>query len=173
MSTKKPRKSPKKATGKVSPPRARSEAEIKKIRAEIAESERRTQNRVEFIVEHQAKFSADIEKLNETVGRLANLTLARFGESNAKHLDTDAKIAALIDAQIQTGESSKRTDEKIAALVDAQIQTEEAAKKTDEKMAALLVAQRETAATVKKTSEAVQNLTSVVDRYLSERRNGN
>lgn len=243
MTSKKPRQGAKKATDKASSPRARSKTEIKKVRAEIAESERRTLNRMEFIVEHQAQFVTDIgelkgslSRLENIVGRLADATLARFEESDAKHDEATAKFAALVDAQIRTEEnvnktnekfaalvdaqiraeetvnttnekfaslvdaqirteenvkktnekfaalvnaqiiieeSVKKTNEKFAALVDAQIRIEESSKKSDEKFAALVDAQIRTEETVKKTSEEVRSLASTVDRYLSERRNGN
>ena len=117
MSSKKPRKSSKEEFDKSFSPRARMEAEIAEIKAEIAESDRKTQNRIEFIVEQQSKFSIDLEKLNETVGRLANATLSRFEESNAKHSDTDAKIAALVDAQMRTEETVKKTSEDLRNLI--------------------------------------------------------
>jgi hypothetical protein len=81
--------------------------------------------RMAFILEHQAQFTSDIQQLRESqselhtaqvrteqvvvktveiVGRLANGTLERFKDANAK-------IDALVDSQI-------RTDEKIDALTD-------------------------------------------------------
>ena len=81
------------------------------------------QRAMEFIVNQQAQFAADIQKLQvsqaqtvEIVNRLAAVTVKGFE-------DTNAKINALIDSQIRTEES-------------------------------------------------VRNLTSVVDRYFSEGRNG-
>jgi hypothetical protein len=69
------------------------------------------EKRMEFILEHQAQFSADMQQLREAqsqtveiVGRLANGTLEGFK-------DVNAKIDALVDSQI-------RTDEKIRALTD-------------------------------------------------------
>jgi hypothetical protein len=103
------------------------------------------QKKMEFIVEHQAQFTSDIQQLRESqselqaaqvrteqvvvqtveiVGRLATGTLEGFK-------DVNAKIDVLVDSQI-------RTDEKINALTDN-----------------------------------VQNLTAIVDRYFTEGRNGN
>jgi ABC-type transporter Mla subunit MlaD len=69
------------------------------------------ERRMEFILEQQAQFSADMQQLREAqsqtleiVGRLANGTLEGFK-------DVNAKIDALVDSQI-------RTDEKIRALTD-------------------------------------------------------
>jgi VCBS repeat-containing protein len=103
------------------------------------------EKRMEFIVEHQAQFSIDIQQLRESqaelqaaqvrteqvvvqsgeiVARLANVTLEGFK-------DVNAKIDALVDSQI-------RTDEKINALTDN-----------------------------------IQNLTAIVNRYFTEGRDGN
>ena len=69
------------------------------------------EKRMEFQLEQQAQFSADMQQLREAqaqtleiVARLATGTLERFK-------DVNAKIDALVDSQI-------RTDEKISALTD-------------------------------------------------------
>ena len=76
------------------------------------------EKRTGFILDQQAQFTADMQQLREAqartehvvtqtveiVGRLANGTLEGFK-------DVNAKINALVDAQI-------RTDEKINALTD-------------------------------------------------------
>ena len=108
-----------------------------------------------FIVQQQAQFSVDIQRLQEAqkqteqnlaqteqivaqsaqtvaetgeiVGRLANVTLAGFK-------DVNAKIDALVDSQI-------RTDKKFEALADSQTRTDE-------------------------------HLRNLSDRYFSEGRNG-
>jgi mevalonate kinase len=82
-----------------------------------------------FIVEQQAQFASDIQLLQESqartdqvvaqtaevvgqmgevVTRLANVTHAGFTEVNAK-------INALVDAQIRTEESLMRTDKNVAS----------------------------------------------------------
>jgi hypothetical protein len=111
---------------------------------EIVMTNEEFEKRVEFILEYQAQFTADIQQLRESqskfqaaqarteqvvvqtgeiVARLANVTLEGFK-------DVNAKIDALVDSQI-------RTDEKIDALTDN-----------------------------------VQNLTAIVNRYFTEGRNG-
>jgi hypothetical protein len=76
------------------------------------------EKRMEFLLEQQAHFSADMQQLGEAqtqtleiVGRLANGTLEGFK-------DVNAKINALVDSQIQT-------DGKFRALADSQKQTAE------------------------------------------------
>ena len=58
------------------------------------------ERKMAFIIEQQAQFVADIQQLQaaqtqteNVVGRLANATLARFN-------DVNAKISALVDSQI-------------------------------------------------------------------------
>ena len=119
----------------------------------------------EFILQQQARFASDIQRSREAqtqtdlvlthigevlaqtgeiVGRLANVTHEGF-------TDVNAKINALVDSQI-------RTDEKIKALADSQAQT-------DGKINLLVDSQM-------RTGEDLRNLIAVVDRHLSEGRNG-
>ena len=108
-----------------------------------------------FIVEQQAQFASDIQQLQESqsrtddvvaqtaeilgqtgevVTRLANVTYAGFTELNAK-------INALVDAQMRTEENVMRTDENI--------------RRTEENVAS--------------TDESLKRLIAVVDRYLRGR----
>ncbi|MGH9932066.1 MAG: hypothetical protein ACREA9_22930 [Pyrinomonadaceae bacterium] len=82
------------------------------------------EKRMEFIVEQQAQFTADIQQLRETqtqtervvaetgeiVGRLAHATLEGFK-------DTNAKINALVDSQINLSEAQSRTHEDLTNLI--------------------------------------------------------
>lgn len=86
------------------------------------------EKRMEFILEQQAQFSADMQQLGEAQGqtleivaRLANGTLEGFKDVNAKinvlvdsQIQTDGKMKALADSQIQTGEDLKN----LIAVVD-------------------------------------------------------
>ena len=108
-----------------------------------------------FIVEQQAQFASDIQQLQESqsrtdqvvaqtaelvgqtgevVTRLANVTHAGFTEVNAK-------LNALVDAQIRTEENLARTEENLM--------------RTDRNVAS--------------TDASLKNLIAVVDRYLSGR----
>jgi|ERR1700752_121934 len=74
-----------------------------------------------FIVEQQAQFASDIQQMREVqgelqatqaqtenvVGRLAHATLEGFK-------DVNAKIDALVDAQIRLNESQAHTDKNLA-----------------------------------------------------------
>jgi len=72
------------------------------------------ERRMAFIVEQQAQFASDIQQLREVQGqteqivaRLANVTLEGFK-------DVNAKINALVDAQIRLNESQARTDQNLS-----------------------------------------------------------
>ncbi|HEV8159378.1 MAG TPA: hypothetical protein VGP58_10120 [Pyrinomonadaceae bacterium] len=76
------------------------------------------QRQMNFIVEQQAQFSVDIEKIQQSIGtlesvvtRLANASLNRIEEN-------EKKIALLIDAQL-------RTEQKIEKLTESQQSTDE------------------------------------------------
>src|SRR5215813_2958084 len=101
-----------------------------------------------FIVEQQARFASDIQQLQESqartdqvvaqigdvVTRLANVTHAGFTEVNAK-------INALIDAQIRTEENiarlEKNTEENIGRLEKNVARLEKNVARTDENIARL------------------------------------
>jgi hypothetical protein len=83
------------------------------------------QRTMEFIVEQQAKFSTDIQKLFESDDRLreqqATLTgalirIAKIVEEN--HKESDRRFADLVESQ-------KATDRRVAELAEAQKATEE------------------------------------------------
>lgn len=82
---------------------------------------------VEFILNQQAQFSADIGRLKEAMDRLENIvaslgafTFSKFEELEAKTAekfgDVDAKIAALVDSQIKTEEIARQNTESIRNL---------------------------------------------------------
>ena len=77
-----------------------------------------TERKMNFIVEQQAQFAADIQQLKEVqaqtenvVGRLAAATLEGFK-------DVNAKMDALVDAQIRLTESQAHTDANLARTDD-------------------------------------------------------
>jgi ABC-type transporter Mla subunit MlaD len=77
------------------------------------------QKAIEFIINQQALFSTDIQKLqeaqtesNQLLTRLAAITVKGFE-------DTNAKINVLIDAQIRTEEHLRRTDEELNKTSEA------------------------------------------------------
>ena len=148
--------------------------------------------RMAFIVEQQAQFASDIQQLQESqartdqvvaqtaevvgqfgevVTRLANVTHAGFTEVNAK-------INALIDAQIRTEENiarlEKNTEENIGRLEKNIARLEKNVARTDENVARLEknVARTDenlmrTEKNVASTDQSLKNLIAVVERYIS------
>jgi flagellar basal body rod protein FlgG len=87
-------------------------------------SKEELEKRMEFIIEQQAQFTVDIDKLREglqelresqtktdqLVNRLAAVTLEGFK-------DVNAKLDALVDSQIRLSEGQSRTDEALKSLI--------------------------------------------------------
>lgn len=83
------------------------------------------QRQMDFILNQQAQFAADIQQLRETqaqteqvVNRLANAMLSNFERRDERFSelseDTDRKIAALVDSQMKTEENIRN----LTAVVD-------------------------------------------------------
>ncbi|MFN2513736.1 MAG: hypothetical protein ABR568_20240, partial [Pyrinomonadaceae bacterium] len=75
------------------------------------------ERKMAFIVEQQAQFASDIQQLREVqlqtesvVARLAHATLHGFE-------DVNAKIDALVDAQIKLTDAQSHTDENLKNLI--------------------------------------------------------
>ena len=77
-----------------------------------------------FIVEQQAQFASDIQLLQESQGQLQEV-VGQMGEvvtrlANVTHvgfIEVNAKINALVDAQIRTEESLTRTDANLRDFI--------------------------------------------------------
>jgi len=97
------------------------------------------QRNIEFILEQQAKFSADqakfsadIERINEiqtrtasVVDQLATVTFRRFQSVEGDVNNLDAKMAALVDSHIRLNDaqeklagSQKKSDERLDAFIN-------------------------------------------------------
>ena len=110
------------------------------------------QKAMDFILTQQAQFAADIQKLQGSQAETAQL-LNRLAAVTVKGFeDTNAKINALVDAQIRMDENLKTMNENLN-------RTDENLKKTDENL--------------NRTNDDLRNLIAVVDRHLREGRNGN
>lgn len=134
--------------------------------------------KMNFIVEQQAQFAADIMQLresqsqtekivaetavklqetNEVVTRLARVTHVGFTEFNSK-------MNALVDAQIRTEENITRLEAKTAGHDENLSRLEVNALRLDEKISRLEV-------NVSKTHESVRNLKESIDNFFKDRRN--
>ena len=102
------------------------------------------QKAMEFIVNQQAQFAADIQKLQEAQAQLQQ-SQAQMQEAQAQMQESQAQTVQLLNRLAAvTVKGFEDTNAKINALVDAQTRTE----------------------------ESVRSLTSIVDRHFREGRNG-
>lgn len=103
------------------------------------------QNTMEFILQQQAQFAVNIQKLEETLG----VNIQRLEETQER---TARQVSELAAAQAQMYQSQTHMNKVVAEMADAQARTNEKLSETDERL---------------------NNLISIVERYISERRNGN
>jgi len=94
------------------------------------------------------------KKMEFIVEQLADLT--------AKQQQTDSVVNRLANASLNRIE---RIENVLGALAEAQV-------KTEENVSALAVAQLQTDKKLSETDERLNSLITVVERYISERRNG-
>jgi len=122
-----------------------------------------------FIVEQQAKIAVDVDRLYEAQA----LTEQKLGEANEMitrlafvtregFKDVNAKINALVDSHVAWEDLQKRKeaelDIKLNAIADSHREFQESQKAFRESQ--------------KLTDESVRRLSATVDRFLSNRRNG-
>lgn len=121
--------------------------------------------RIEFIIEQQAQFASDIMQLREAQAQTEQIV----AQTSNVVAETSQAVAETVHIVGQTGEivtrlargtleGFKDVNAKINSLVDSQIRTDENVRRTDEN--------------VRRTDESLRNLVAVVDRYLSQGRNG-
>ncbi len=77
------------------------------------------EKQMEFILEHQAQFTARMAQLEDLVVRLARGTLERFEATDARVDDVDERISALVDSQIRTEESVKKTEANVEKTAES------------------------------------------------------
>jgi hypothetical protein len=113
------------------------------------------ERKMAFIVDQQAQFAVDIEKLQQSIHETNGVVTRLAYVTSEGFKDVNAKINALVDSQIANEELCKQRsqvlDAKISALIDSQNRTDEQLNRTDEK---------------------VRQLTATVDRYIRRGRNG-
>ena len=102
---------------------------IEKLEQRVNSNDEATQKKMEFIIEQQAKFGTDLQQMHEThseeikqirevVGPLATASLNRSTELENKTTTLDAKMAALIDAQMKTEATVNETTERLNAFIN-------------------------------------------------------
>ena len=130
------------------------------------------ERKMNFIVEQQAQFASDIQQLQESQARTAQVVAqtAKTADRTAETVDQTVEIVAqTVETVAQLGDIVTRlatvthvgfteVNAKINALVDAQIRTEEKLDRTN--------------GNLDRTDENLRNLIAVVDRLLRNGRNG-
>ena len=86
------------------------------------------QRKMEFIVEHQAQFAVNIQKLEEMHSRAAE----RTGELEGAIVTIVNLVGKLAEGQERLAEGEARADARLAELADSQ-------KRTDERLNAFIV----------------------------------
>lgn len=126
-----------------------------------ADLERRRARDEEFELSHKA-WKVEIE---DVLGRLAKVTSEGFK-------DVNAKINALIDAQIRTEDAQRTTDEQIRLNAEEQ-------RKTDEQIRLVSEEQRKTDDLIRlvseeqrKTDEHLRRTIDLFNRYFGQKHNG-
>ena len=88
----------------------------------------------------------------------------------------EKKVEFIVDQQAQFASQMGQLEDIVARLAKAALGRFEAGDKRvdeiEERITALVNSQIQTEENLKKTDEALRNLIAVVDRYFSERRNG-
>jgi hypothetical protein len=75
------------------------------------------EKRMEFIVEQQAQFTTDIQRLGEKQAQNENLLTRLVNVTFEGFKDVNAKIDALVDSQVRITEAQSRTDETLRSLI--------------------------------------------------------
>lgn len=120
-----------------------------------------TQRSMDFIVQQQAQFTADMQQLRESQSR-AEQRWEQTGEGVRSLLSIaeihEREIMGLAEGQGRLSEGQARLAEAQARLAEAQNRTDRQIAETNEQMA--------------ETNERLNALINTVERFISERRNG-
>jgi chromosome segregation ATPase len=137
------------------------------IVAELAEAQKRTDQRLAELAEAQKRTDQRLAELAEAQKR-TDQRLAELAEAQKR---TDQRVAELTEAQKKTEEELKALSKTVAELAEAQKRTDqrvaeltEAQKKTEEELKALSKTVAELAEAQRKTEEEVRTLTQELKR---------
>jgi ABC-type transporter Mla subunit MlaD len=123
------------------------------------------ERKMNFIVEQQAQFASDIQQLQESQAQTEQVVA-----------QTTKAVAQTTEAVAQTAEAVAQSAENVGQVVDVVTRlanvTHAGFNDVNAKINALVDSQIRTEANLSRTDENLRSLISVVDRYLSEGRNG-
>jgi hypothetical protein len=112
------------------------------------------QRQMDFILDTQAQFTANIQQLQEAQTR---------GEQRTGRLERVVKL--MVRAGLRARRDAGDQDARITTLVDSQIRTEEISRRNSEDIAALVT-------TTESNSQSISALAEIV-RQMATRHNGN
>ena len=153
--------------------------ELKAIVAELAEAQKRTEERIGELTEAQKRTEERLTRLETTVGELAEAQ--KRSEERLTRLETT--VAELIEAQKRSEERLTRLEATVGELIEAQKRTEErlnelaeAQKRTEERLNELAEAQKRTeeevrrlVAGLRETQQRVEAISNTVGYTLEDR----
>ncbi len=134
--------------------------ELPVIVRELAEAQRRTEERVEALAEAQRRTEEQVRALTQQVQALAEAQ--RRTEERVSRVEEE--LAKLAEAQRRTEEQVRALTQQVQALAEAQQRTEERVSRVEEELAKLAEAQRRTEEQVRALTQQVQALAEAQQR---------
>lgn len=131
---------------------------FKRLSDRVEQGEAGTQKKIDFILDQQAQFTSDIQKLQEFQAQFAS-DIQKLQESQAALVEAQVQTNALVTrlAQVTTA-GFNELRESVSAVATAQV-------KSEERIAALADAQAH-------TDGRLNVLITTVERFISESHNG-
>ena len=83
------------------------------------------EKRMEFILEQQAQFAANMQKVEERVSKVEDLVGRLALATTAGFQELTGKVSAVVDAQIKLEEKVSTLTEKMTELAEAQAHTDQ------------------------------------------------
>jgi uncharacterized protein YdaT len=117
-------------------------------------TEEEMQKKMEFILEQQAQFAVNIELLREA------------------QQQTESRVAEIATAQAQAARMQTHVNEVVAVMAEAQERMAEAQERMAETQKRMAETQERTDRKMAETDDRLNALINVVERYISEGRNG-
>jgi hypothetical protein len=125
------------------------------------------QKTMEFILQQQAQFTVNIQRLEETLG----VNIQRLEETLGVNIQ---RLEETLGVNIQRlEETQERTARQVSEIAAAQAQMYQSQTHMNNVVAEMADAQARTDERLSETDERLNNLINIVERYISERRNGN
>lgn len=100
--------------------------------------EEKLQKRVEFIIEQQAQFAANQQRVEERVTKVEDLLGRLIVVTTAGFKELTEKVSVVIDAQIRTEENVSGLAEKVAGLARRMTELAVSQEHTDQRLNAMI-----------------------------------